>query len=76
MIHPFVSCTKKFSQNTSGGSLVWVWYRKVSILSFMSCDEHTLAHETFTYYLQNFSEETRENLEISQSGTSDRRPLF
>jgi len=42
----------------------------------MSCDEHVLAHETFTYYRQNFSEETRENLEISQSGTFDRRPLF
>ena len=34
----------------------------------MSCDEHILAHETFTYYLQNFSEGTREKLEISQSG--------
>jgi hypothetical protein len=33
VIHHSVSCTKNFSQNIGGGSLLWVWNRKVSTLS-------------------------------------------
>jgi hypothetical protein len=76
MIHSFVYCVRKFSQNTTVGHLYWFGIERFLLCHCVSCDEHILAHETFNYYLQNFSEGTQENLEISQSDTVARHPLF